>query len=420
MTIRFVESGGQYHANNGAAAGVWGADISGSMSITSSAPLYNGSTWAYNGGNATFATPILGAGYTGMVAGYRFYTGSISALTPIGFFDSGAIAQCDLRINISGLFFFTQNGTQLGSLSTVALVANAWNYIEFAATLSHTGSGTCTAYLNNTQILTVSSVTNAANTNGCSVVRYSGNNTSPYLTDFYALDTGTGVNTTPLGDVTIGEIYPTGAGVNSAWTPNVGPFSITSVAVTTGVYTGAITGGASNAYQGYFFTMSLFAQSTNNGTFLCTASSATTLTLLHTTASDTTGSAAFQNPVQIGIEGGLNLQGITNNGTRPNGDVVYISDATTNDISDFSHQALSLSGTLKAIVHVTCARKDDAGTRQISQTCISTGTSEVGATIPLTSSYVYYQDVLEVDPHTSSAWTVSGFNAATFGVKEIT
>ena len=47
----------------------------------------------------------------------------------------------------------------------------------------------------------------------------------------------------------------------------------------TTVYTGTITGGASNAYVGMIFLVSGFTNPINNGTFTCTASSLTTLTL---------------------------------------------------------------------------------------------------------------------------------------------
>lgn len=45
------------------------------------------------------------------------------------------------------------------------------------------------------------------------------------------------------------------------------------------VYTGTITGGASNAYAGQTFTITGFTNGLNNGTFLCSASSGTNLTL---------------------------------------------------------------------------------------------------------------------------------------------
>lgn len=112
--------------------------------------------------------------------------------------------------------------------------------------------------------------------------------------------------------------------------------------------------------------------------------------------------------------------GITHTGTWPDGDTSYILDSTTNDISDFGHETLTLTGAIKSIVHVSYMRKDDAGSRQAAQVCLSTGTTEVGTVQSLGNTYTYYQDFLDTDPHTSSAWSLAGFNAATFGVKEIT
>lgn len=45
------------------------------------------------------------------------------------------------------------------------------------------------------------------------------------------------------------------------------------------VYTGTITGGGSNAFLGYEFVVAGFDTAANNGTFTCTASTTTTLTL---------------------------------------------------------------------------------------------------------------------------------------------
>lgn len=47
----------------------------------------------------------------------------------------------------------------------------------------------------------------------------------------------------------------------------------------TGVYTGTITGGGSNAFAGETFVVAGFVNASNNGTFICTASSVTTVTL---------------------------------------------------------------------------------------------------------------------------------------------
>jgi hypothetical protein len=59
----------------------------------------------------------------------------------------------------------------------------------------------------------------------------------------------------------------------------------------TAVYTGTITGGGSNAFKGYTFTVAGFTNAVNNGTFICTASSTTTLTLENGAATSETHAA---------------------------------------------------------------------------------------------------------------------------------
>lgn len=63
--------------------------------------------------------------------------------------------------------------------------------------------------------------------------------------------------------------------------------TLSSVAASVGgtaVYTGTITGGGSNAFAGFVFIIAGFTNGVNNGTFLCTASTATTLTLVNAVA----------------------------------------------------------------------------------------------------------------------------------------
>ena len=88
-----------------------------------------------------------------------------------------------------------------------------------------------------------------------------------------------------LANGTIRVIVDTGASANFALTTCDGPISALTLsaaaAATNGltVYTGTITGGAGNALAGQVFTITGFANTQNSGTFLCQASSATTLTL---------------------------------------------------------------------------------------------------------------------------------------------
>jgi hypothetical protein len=191
----------------------------------------------------------------------------------------------------------------------------------------------------------------------------------------------------------------------------LGPFTLTSVNGA-GVYQGTITGGASNAYLGFNFTVTGFVNGANNITAKCTASTATALTLSATTTVEThSGSAAFQCVVQ---------DGINHSGTRPDGDTTYISDATAGHISDFAHEALTLTGTIHGVMHVSYVKKDDAGTRLFRQVCLSGSTVETnGVDLSATNTYLYYFDPLDVNPDTSTAFTPITYNNATFGCKEV-
>jgi hypothetical protein len=419
--LRFVMSGGNFIFTAGpSAAGIW-SSVGGSPSITSSAPAGRGDNFAFQSSPAFFQTslrtPFLGS-FGAMIGGQAVYVPLTMATEPlITFTDSSGSIQCDVRQNALGLLFFTRNGTVIGGTSTYALTPGTWAYVEFKAIFSTSGSGTCEVRVNGVTVLTSTGLTNATGTAlGSAAIFSCGNGTSTgYQRDFYVLDTGTGANISYLGDINVVELYPDGPGVNSAWTPNVGPFSITSVANASGgntVYTGTITGGASNAYVGYNFTPSGFAHSANNGTFECVASTATTITLNNPSGvADTTGSMPFQCIVQTGA--------INKTGTRPNGDVAYIADSTTNDISDFAITPLVLTGVIFGLGHFSYLRKDDLGTRQVAQVCLSSGSTEQGVTISLGNVYQYWQDYIEVDPHTSTQFSVSGLNAASFGIKEI-
>jgi uncharacterized repeat protein (TIGR01451 family) len=91
-------------------------------------------------------------------------------------------------------------------------------------------------------------------------------------------------NTTPT-PVATATGYPSGA---------YGQFNVTSVANAGGgdtVYTGTFTGGAGNTLAGYTFVVSGFSNAANNGRFVSTASTATTLTLNNAAGVAQTGTA---------------------------------------------------------------------------------------------------------------------------------
>lgn len=78
-------------------------------------------------------------------------------------------------------------------------------------------------------------------------------------------------------------VYPTIIGISEqAFNSPAGALTLTAVAASSGgsaVYTGTITGGTTPNYVGNSFVIAGFTKGVNNGTFLCTACSTTTLTL---------------------------------------------------------------------------------------------------------------------------------------------
>lgn len=143
-----------------------------------------------------------------------------------------------------------------------------------------------------------------------------------------------------------------------------------------------------------------------------------------TRLSDSTVAVDYENsagPSQQWTNSGASTQvacvqdGINHTGTWPDGDTTYISDATSGDVSDFGHQTL-VSGTVFAVQHASYVRTD-TGAGSVQQYTNSSGTIHTSGSTSPGSSYAYIYDILETDPNTSTAWTVSGFNSATFGTK---
>jgi len=350
MTLRWVESGGQYHENTANPGGLFGSGAS--VTLIANAPPRNGSTYGY-GQNNNVRTPNVGggSGFNGMVAGYALYTstgwGATDAL--VVFYDNNFALQCEVRRNASGQLFFTRNGTVISSLSAYTTPTNTWIYIEFKASFSTTGTGSCEVRVNGVTQLTATSLTNATTTaKGFAAGYFTPNVGGTSAMDFYVLDQDNGTrNNNYLGDITVAEIFANGPGVNSGWPVFQAPFVLTQVANASGgttVYTGTITAGAANAWQGIYFTVTGFANGLNNGTFLCTASTATTITLANPSGVAVTaaGTCSFQNPVQFGIHGGfVDGYATTNVGSRPpvsGSEIQYISSNVTNQVTDFSHQ----------------------------------------------------------------------------------
>lgn len=347
MAVQFAYDGGliNYSLATPTSPGQWSSAVA---TLVNNAPSGAATTYAIAlvAGGSGNVNKILSANYAGSVTGFRFYvSGSFNAGGILWQGLDGANSQIELRTDALGHIYVTRNGTQIGSTSTLQLVANqGWTYGDVNPVIATGTGGSVLVYINNVQWLNITGV-NTSNTGNAWINRFVISNPftiTMYLRDVYFVDTGTGQNTSRLGDVTIGLLFPNAAGVNQQWTNN---------------------GGASQT-------------------------------------------ASVQD-------------GITQTGTWPDGDATYISSSTTNQISDFAHQTLTLTGTIFAVGHAMYVRKDDAGSRTTAGVCLSGSATAVGATQNLGNSYQYFTDWIEQDPNTSAQWLVSGLNSATFGIKEL-
>ena len=99
-------------------------------------------------------------------------------------------------------------------------------------------------------------------------------------------------------------------------------------------------------------------------------------------------------------------------------------DTTFNETSTATDQDLynisNLTGTvasIKAVVIRATARKDDAGSRTIELLSRTGGSTDVGATQTLLTSYSNFQEMHDIDPGTGVSWIASGVNAMEIGLE---
>jgi hypothetical protein len=96
----------------------------------------------------------------------------------------------------------------------------------------------------------------------------------------------------------------------------------------------------------------------------------------------------------------------------------YVYSSTQTNIDLFTYPDLIGTGTIVGFQLNTQAMLSD-GTSIILQTpVVSSGSTDLGADYTLTSgTYADFKHISTTDPHTGSAWTIDGLNAAQIGVK---
>lgn len=150
---------------------------------------------------------------------------------------------------------------------------------------------------------------------------------------------------------------------------------------------------------------------------------------------DGTGSAPYNAPLGDVVvssiypnSDGANLDWTPSTGTThytlvnenpPTDDTGYVYTATVGNRDSYGYQDLpTAGGAILAVAPTLYARKDDAGSRTITDVVRIGSTNYDGASSQsLTTGYVFDQFIHTVDPSTAVAWTVAAVNAAEFGIK---
>jgi hypothetical protein len=209
------------------------------ISLSSGTPVGRLDTHGYTTslGNSAYLGYWFTSGWNEVIFGFAWYNpsatfpapGGVNAPGRICIFKDGATDQCDLRADATGHLFFTRNGTVIGGTSTNALTVG-WYYLETKIKIGGGTSGNCEVRVTPlggvaSTWLTVTGVNNK-NSSGSTVSRFyiiGPNSGFQYWKDLYILDTGTGINTSYLGDSKVITLYPNAAdGTFQQWVANTG------------------------------------------------------------------------------------------------------------------------------------------------------------------------------------------------------
>jgi hypothetical protein len=227
-----------------------------------------------------------------------------------------------------------------------------------------------------------------------------GAGTTVWWDDFYICDDTTSADNTYLGDVKILCSLPTANGSTNNYTNAWASWAATTVMVVGQQYKDA------NGNIQRVTSVTGDAKTGGSAPTWATAGGSPTTDNHVTTV--VVGSGA--NP------GAANWMAVSE--IPPDDSNSYVTDATPGDIDRYTFASVAGSQ-VKAVVVNMRADKDDSGTRTIRAACKSgSTTADSGTDLPLTlGSYADLQGIFPTDPNTGIAWTISGVNAAEFGVK---
>lgn len=112
---------------------------------------------------------------------------------------------------------------------------------------------------------------------------------------------------------------------------------------------------------------------------------------------------------------------LVDDGAAPDDDTTYVESSTNGnkDTYGFSNLPSYASEVLGVGVKII-AKKVDPGARDAKAVARSSTTETDSAALGFSDSYTARQGIFEQDPNTTTTWTVSGVNAAEFGLKAVT
>ncbi len=98
-------------------------------------------------------------------------------------------------------------------------------------------------------------------------------------------------------------------------------------------------------------------------------------------------------------------------------DTTYISHDTINEVDDWNYSNITeIDGGILGLAQFTRVSTDTGGVRTVNSLCESNSTEDLDS-VALSEGFNTLYRIIDEDPDTSTAWTVGGVNAATFGVE---
>lgn len=180
---------------------------------------------AKNNASPSDATSKVFASVATFFLGFAFRHSSIaSAPVVIQLLDSGT-TQLELRCRSTGVLYVTRNGTQVGSDTTSALVANTWYYLEFGGVIADSG-GSWEVRVDGVTVGTGAGLDTKNTANASFNQLYLPQGLASSITadwdDMYLCDDAGSVNNGFLGDCRVETLYPSGAGATTQMSPSTG------------------------------------------------------------------------------------------------------------------------------------------------------------------------------------------------------